>query len=898
MRLSIAVTLLASPALLQAQTASSANPATPPSQNGSAAASRDALPALPTLTASRAPSSIRIDGRLDDEAWSAARPMTGFIQMDPDEGQPATEDTEVRVLYDDQALYIGVRMFDSEPEKIRARLGRRDEGLTGTDLLEVYIDSYHDRVSGYVFRITPAGAIRDASVSASGGTDGSWDAVWEAAAAVDSLGWVAEYRIPFSQLRYNPRSGPQTFGIDFRRVVSRKSETTAFAFTPRRATGGPGRWATLGGLTDLPRARYLELMPYVTGRAEFLNIPAGNPFRGPNDYQVKGGLDLKYGLTSGLTLSGTINPDFGQVEVDPARVNLTANELFFPERRPFFVEGAGIFSYGRIRTFNSAGFPTLFHSRRIGRPPQRRIDFSHPYADMPEEATIAAAAKIAGQPRPGLSVGILDAFTMRESAQFETSDGTRGNDAVEPQTNYFVGRVRQDLRQGNTQIGLFTTAVNRNLEDAPLAELLRRDAYFVGLDFNQSWKDRMWVLDGSIGRSAVFGTPESMASTQRSSLRYFQRPDLENEHFDPARTALYGTAWQISAAKMSGRHTIGNVTFQAVEPGFEVNDVGFHSQAGYKALSTIVGLRKDEPGRYLRNWLIGPFSGQRWNYDGDMIDEYYGFHVDGRFKNMWSFNTNYIIVPETVDDRLTRGGPLALRPARRNIEFGHWSDSRRVYMFEQWYYHSRNEAGGWEHNLYSSFTIRPSTALRVSFSPQVNAQKIAAQYITSASDTAATGTFGRRYIFGDLRYNQLSLETRVDWTFTPNLSLQVFAQPLVASGEYQGFKSLRQRKTFDFDYFSEEDGTLTRDDNGLLAQHPGGTAIRIGNPDFSTRSLVGNAVLRWEYRPGSALFFVWQQRRAGDDSNPGFRVVREVGSVFREAPENVFAIKASYWFGR
>ncbi len=898
MRLSPAVTLLAFPALLQAQTAASANPAAPESTNGSGAVARDALPALPMLTAARSPSSIRIDGQLDDPAWAAARPMTGFIQIDPDEGQPATEETEVRVLYDDKALYIGVRMFDSEPDKIRARLGRRDEGLTGSDLLEVYIDSYHDRVSGYVFRITPAGAIRDASVSATGGTDGSWDAVWEAAAAIDSLGWVAEYRIPFSQLRYNPRTGAQTFGIDFRRVVSRKSETTAFAFTPRRATGGPSRWATLGGLSDLPRTRYLELMPYVTGRAEYLNVPAGNPFRGASDYQVKGGLDLKYGLTSGLTLSGTINPDFGQVEVDPARVNLTANELFFPERRPFFVEGAGIFSYGRIRTFNSAGFPTLFHSRRIGRPPQRRIEFSHPYADMPEEATIAAAAKIAGQPRPGLSIGILDAFTMRETGRFQAEDGTRGDDAVEPQTNYFVGRVRQDLRQGNTQIGLFTTAVNRNLEDRPLAEMLRRDAYFVGLDFNQSWKDRMWVLDGSIGRSAVFGTPESMVSTQRSSTRYLQRPDIENNHFDPTRTALHGTAWQISAGKMSGRHTIGNISLQAVEPGFEVNDVGFQSQAGYKALSTIVGLRKDEPGRFLRNWLIGPFNGQRWNYDGDKIDEYYGFHVDGRFKNMWSFNTNYIIVPETVDDRLTRGGPLALRPARRNFEFGHWSDSRRVYMFEQWYYYSKNDAGGWEHNLFSSFTIRPSTALRVSFSPEINAQRIAAQYITSASDSAATGTFGRRYVFGELRYNQLSLETRVDWTFTPNLSLQVFAQPLVASGEYHAFKSLRERKTFNFDYFSEDDGTLTRDENGLLAQQPGGTPIRLGNPDFSTRSLVGNAVVRWEYRPGSALFFVWQQRRSGDDTNPGFRVAREVGGVFREAPENVFAIKASYWFGR
>jgi hypothetical protein len=882
-----ALTVFLIPTLLGAQTTAS---------NGNGG--RNELPALPELVASRAAGPIKVDGRLDEAAWEAARVGRDFRQMDPKEGEPATEPTEVRVLFDDQALYIGARMFDSEPDRVRGRLGRRDEGLTGSDLLEVYIDSYHDRVSGYLFRITPAGAVRDATVNTTGGSDGSWDAVWEGAAVMDSLGWTAEFRIPFSQLRYNPQAGPQTFGIDFRRVVARKNETTGFAFTPRSVSWGPARFGTLSGLQDLPRTRYLELMPYVTGRAEHLNIDPGNPFRGAAAYQAKAGFDLRYGLTSGVTLSGTVNPDFGQVEVDPARVNLTANELFFPERRPFFVEGASVFSYGRIRTYNNAGFPTLFHSRRIGRPPQRRLDFEYPYADMPDEATIAAAAKITGQPRPGLSVGLLDAYTLREKAEYQDAEGTRGQWAVEPRTNYFVGRVRQDLRGGNTQIGLFSTAVNRDLGADPLADMLRRDAYFAGLDFQQSWRNRMYTLDGSFGRSAVRGSEAAIASTQRSAVHYLQRPDIRNEHYDPARTSLYGTAWQLSAGKMAGEHVIGSLAWQSVSPGFEVNDIGFHSSTSYRAFSTVVGLKSDKPSRFMRNWLLGPFTGHRWNFDGDITDEYYGFHIDGRFTNFWGFNLNLFTKPGVVDDRLTRGGPVALRPAQKALELGTWTDSRRIWFYEQYYEYWKTETGGWNHNLWTSFTLRPSTALRVSVSPGLNVAKMDAQFLRAVNDPEATETFGRRYVFGELRYSQLSVETRVDWTFTPRLSLQVFAQPLIADGEYREFKALRASRTFDFDYFRESDGTLTRDDDGYVARPVGGATINLGNPDFNTRSLVGNAVLRWEYRPGSTLFFVWQQRRNGFEERPGFAVARDLGGIFRDNPENVFAIKASYWLGR
>jgi hypothetical protein len=861
-------------------------------------AASNALPVRPTLQAVRLTETIRIDGRLDERAWSLASPATDFRQLQPNEGQPATHRTEVRVLYDDHALYIGARMYDSEPGKIRAQLARRDESVAGSDLLEVMIDSYHDQVSGYLFRITPAGAIRDVTVNATGGQDASWDAVWESAATVDTLGWTAELRIPFSQLRYTPRDSAQTFGINFRRSVGRLAESTEYAFAPRTVAPGPARWGTLAGLEALPRSRYLEIMPYVTTRAQYLDIPANHPFRSGSEYQMKGGFDVRYGLTSGLTLSGTVNPDFGQVEVDPARVNLTANELFFPEKRPFFVEGAEIFRFGQIRAFNNGSFPTLFHSRRIGRSPQRRIDFQHPYADMPEEATIAAAVKIAGQPRPGLSIGLLDAFTLRERAGFENAAGERGTAAVEPATNYFVNRVRQDFRSGNTQVGALVTAVNRDLGDEALSQMLRRDAYYAGLDFRQAWSQQMYVVHGSFGRSAVLGSPAALVATQRSPVRYFQRPDLEADHLDSTRTSLYGNAWRLSAAKVSGRRLLASVAAQGVSPGFEVNDVGFQSQAGYRGVFQGGGIRQETPGRIFRNWFVGPFSGKTWNYDGDVINSHLGLSADYRLLNFWGGWASYGVDGAVMDDRLTRGGPSMRRPGGRFANLGFYSDQRKIYTIEAGGWYNEREGATKSRGMWSNLAVRPSPALRVGVMPEIMASRDVAQFIRSVADSAATGTFGRRYVFGDLHYRQLSLETRVDWTFTPRLSLQMYAQPLIASGEYQSFRSLRQSRTFEFDVFSEGDGTLTQDDDGYLAHPSGGPAIRIGRPDFTTLSLVGNAVLRWEYRPGSALFFVWQQRRSGFEPVPGFSPGRDLGGIFRERPENVFAIKASYWLGR
>ena len=856
----------------------------------------------PVLRVTELQGNVRVDGKLDDAAWAAAPAYSEFTQLDPHEGQPGSEKTELRVLYDRDAIYLGLRMFDSEPTGIRSRLARRDEPIFGADLVEVYMDTYLDRLTGFVFRITPAGAVRDAAWLAPGsggfGQDNSWDAVWESGTTIDSLGWTAELRIPFSQLRYNVGAADTTWGIQVRRDIARKGEIAMLAFTPKRLPAGPQAWADLTGFRSLPRTRNLELMPYATARAEYLHATPGDPFRGSSEYRTKVGGDLKYALTSSLRLTATVNPDFGQVEVDPARVNLSANELFFPEKRPFFIEGSDIFQFGRIRTHNSFDFPTFFHSRRIGRAPQRGLN-GYDYVDTPDEATIAGAVKVTGKTSTGMSMGVLDAVTTRETARFATVAGARGEEPVEPLTNYLVGRVQQNFREGNSTIGTLLTAVNRKLEDVALAPLLRRDAYFAGLDFTHAWKQREWTFDGAVARSSVFGSPAAIARTQLSPVHYFQRPDLESDRFDPTRRALHGTAAQFAFAKNSGKHWLGSVTYQGVSPAFEVNDVGFHSLTAYRSYSTIVAYKEDTPGPVFRNYVVAPFSGYRTNWDGDKTQHYVAFLMEGRLRNFWDFGAEVFRASQVYDDRLTRGGPLMTNPAGRAFELNLVTDQRRIYSIGAEYEYEWDADGGHGSEYSLDFSIRPTPALRVAFSPQYSRERVATQYITQAGDVAAVNTFGRRYVFGTLGYNELSLETRVDWTFSPHLSLQMFLQPLVATGAYTDFRSLSRPRTRDFDRFSESDGTLTRTADGGYEAFPApGSAIAFEDPDFHERALLGNAVVRWEYRPGSALFFVWQQRRNDEGPRGDFEMGRDVSGIFRTAPENVFAVKATYWIGR
>ena len=855
-------------------------------------------PPPPELHASRIRDPIRIDGVLDEPAWAAAEPATQFTQLDPEEGHPVSERTEVRVLIGDDALYVGARLFDREASKISRRLSRRDDAIA-TDEFDVYLDCYHDHLTARRFRVNPGGAILDGTIAPDGSEDDSWDGVWDAAARVDSLGWTAELRIPLNQLRFDARVDA-VWGIQLVRTIFRKGETAEFAFTPKKEQGGVSRYGNLTGLGVLGHPRHLELLPYTSARNERLQFPPGDPFRSGSDYFGAGGADLKYGITSDLTLDLTANPDFGQVEVDPAQVNLTAFETFFPEHRPFFVEGSDLFAFGHSRAFNNFGVPTIFDSRRIGRAPQRVLDDPNDlYVDSPAQTTIAGAAKLTGRTPGGWAIGALDAVTTPEQANYEDASGAHQTATVEPLTHYFAGRVRRDLREGNTSIGGLFTAVDRQLDDPALASLLRTDAFLGGLDLAHAWARRRWALDADVTGSLVRGTPAAMDLTQRQSDRYFQRPDHADYFtYDSTRTRLGGYGIDASIAKTSGTHWLTSLAYVSRSPGYEANDLGFETRADFRGISSIVLYQETKPGRLFRNYTVLPYMNQMWNSGGDRIYDSYAIDANGTFLDFWSGDVRVTQNRRVMDDRLTRGGPQGVSPENGTWLVNLTTDSRKSWSVTGAFVHSWSEVGGYSDAPSVTIDLRPSPTLHVSVAPTYTASHSNAQYVGTFADAADLATFGQRYVFATLDQRLAEIDTRVDWTLTPKLSFQLYLQPLVVSGHYSLFKELDAPETFDFDVYGSRRGTISRDPSGVYTVDPGdGVAFQFGDPDFNYRSLLGNAVVRWEYRAGSTLYLVWQQQRTDVVPIGGFDFARDYRAMLDHAPQNVFAVKLTWWIG-
>jgi hypothetical protein len=858
--------------------------------------------AAPTIRAARRTGAVRIDGRLDDEGWRPAIAYSDFIQLDPREGEPASERTEARVLVDDDAVYVGVRMFDREPHLIQRQLARRDESVEG-DQVEVMLDSYHDHLTGFVFRLSPMGARRDASISPGEGQDNSWDAVWEGAATVDSLGWSAEFRIPLAQLRYNPTEGDAAWGLQITRGIARKAEAQYFAFTPKSEQQGTNRFGHLTGLGRLPSPRRLELVPYALAKNLNPTAADNDPFRTKNEIGPGAGLDLKYGITSNLTLDATFNPDFGQVEVDPAVVNLSAFETFFPERRPFFIEGASIFRFGSMRTQNTSNGYTFLHTRRIGRSPQRSLGgLGVSFVDAPLETTIAGAAKLTGRTAGGWSVGVLDAVTMREEARFRTLASLDSVATVEPAANYFMGRVKRDLRGGNTSMGIALNTVHRQLEDPSLEPIFRRAAYVGGFDWNHAWHNRRWAFDGAIVATHNIGSAQSIDALQLSPARYYQRPDKQGFRRDSTRESLTGYVAEVTFAKLAGEHWRGSVSYQEYNPGFEINESGFLGSTDMRSVTPLIYYQENKPGKRLRSWSQFLFWNPSWNFDGDLTFNGVGTLTFFETPNFWNYMVRLDWRPPAHDDRLTRGGPVAGLAMGGGAQFEVNSDRRKKTTYGVFASYSFNARGGWGTNVGPRLQLRPTTAVRVSLQPNHSRTHALAQYVTTQTDANATDTYGARYVFATLDQHVLSMTTRVDWTFTPDLSLQVFAQPLLAAGDFSEFKELDRPRAFEFNVYGRDAGTIARDPTGTYTVDPDGagpsTPFTFGDRDFNSRFLRGNAVLRWEYRPGSALFLVWQQSRSGFVPTGEFNFRESLDDLWAAPPVNVFVVKATYWIGR
>ncbi|MGH7568184.1 MAG: DUF5916 domain-containing protein [Gemmatimonadales bacterium] len=864
-----------------------------------------------TVAAARTPRAPQLDGRLTEAAWTLASPATGFTQMDPHEGQPASESTMVYIVYDDVAIYVGARLWDSEPHRVERRLSRRD-GFVESDKFFVNFDSYHDHRSAFEFAVTPAGVKQDDITSNDfffG--DRSWDPVWDVATTVDSLGWTVEMRIPFSQLRFPPVR-EQLWGVQFFRTVFRKNEQTMFEFKRKDETGYASRFAHLVGLRDIPPPKRLEVLPYTVARGtHHRQDDLADPFDDGSVYFGGAGLDVKYGVTSNLTLDATFNPDFGQVEADPAVVNLTAFELSFEERRPFFVEGANIFEYGPSGGFIFfGGTPRMFYTRRIGRPPV--LDVNAPsggYVDAPGNSTILGAAKLSGRTAAGWSVGVLDAVTAREHATVDSA-GVRRSIETEPLTNYFVGRLRREFGGGRSAVGILATAVNRDIETADLRRL-RSQAYAAGIDFLHKWGNNAYAVTGSLELAHVRGDTLAIQATQRFPSRYYQRPDAQAFEYRPDRTSLTGVSADFTVNKEGGNTNWG-IGGSTTTPGFEVNDLGFQTRVDRISAATFLGHRWTKPGKVFRQASVSFSTGPSWNYDGDPIQRSLSMFHFGQFLNYWGYNVFVNRTLQVLDDRLTRGGPATEEPAAWFGFIGFFSDGRQAVTGGGNASYNEDATGGWFLNLGPNLSVRPSGAVTLSVSPSYFTGRTTAQFVRAQTDAFATATYGRRYIFGTLRQRGVDVTVRLNLTMSPTLTFQLYAQPFTFAGNFGEFKELRAPRTFAFDVYGVDNGsTLTPGDPAVCGGagptecygiDPDGGAgpapgFALSNPDFRTRSLQSNAVLRWEYRPGSTLFLVWTQHRGSFvPYDPAFSARRDlVDELLLDRPTNVFLVKLNYW---
>lgn len=863
---------------------------------GGAAAGGPAPP--PVLEAARlvgpAPS---IDGALDEADWATAMAAGDFVVFQPNEGEAPSQRTEARVLYGDEAVYVGIRAFDTSPDSIESRLARRDEN-PHSDWVDVVIDSYHDRRTAFRFSVNPAGVKRDIYMYDDVREDVSWDAVWDVATAVDAQGWTAEFRIPYSQLRFDG-AGRQTWGINFVRTIARHLEVSLWAPISRGDGALVSRFGDLEGLRDLSPPRRLEALPYSLLRLESAPGEAANPFYDPRDFSSAVGADVKYGITTDLTLDLAINPDFGQVEADPAQVNLSAFETFFPERRPFFVEGANIFAFGFSPGDGDQASEGLFYSRRIGRPPQGRPSAAA-YADAPEQTRILGAAKLSGKTRSGWSLGFLHALAGNETARRADASGPLGDEVVEPAAHYGVGRVSKDFRDGKSAVGAISTWTVR--DGASAGDLrLHGQAYAGGFDARHRFGGDRFVVSGYLLGSTVRGAEEAIERTQRSPARYFQRPDADHVELDPARTSLDGWAGSASFSKISGGYWRYGGGVVARSPGFDANDLGFMRESDFVNPWLWAGYNHYKATERFQRWNLNLNAWDAYSFGGEHFSR--GGNVSGSFtlKNFWGGYAGVRRNSDGLTNTALRGGPMLRRDGAWGGWFGFWSDSRKQLSFNtnnQW--EARPESGSWSFGTNASIRWRPSSRATVSAGPSVRWRAEDLQWVRrlAANADGADAPLGAHYLFGRLDQTTVGLTVRADWTFSPTLSLQLYAQPFVSAGDYDHFKRITDPRAERYaDRFAAvavgdaEGETLEGDMDGDGAPDP------FRNPDFNFKQFRSNAVLRWEYKPGSAVFLVWSQGRNHYDQTGEFSLGDDVSALLGQPSQDVFMVKASYWIG-
>jgi len=830
---------------------------------------------------------IRVDGHLDEEVWLRASPVSDFVQKEPTEGAAPTDAMEVRFLYDDDALFIGARMTSANGT-IQAPLSRRDTGDTQAEFILISLDTFLDRRTAYSFAISSGGVRKDYyhGQDSEDSREFQFDPVWVARARIDSAGWTAEMRIPFSQLRFSTAE-EQVWGLEIKRAIPDKNEDDYWVLIPRAATGYASQFGYLRGISGIRPSRRLELLPYTAGELALQGKPdPADPFNRATEGRV--GADLKMGLGPNLTLDATVNPDFGQVDADPAEVNLSTTETQFAERRPFFLEGARLLTGGTGTSF--------VYSRRIGAPPLGPA--AGDFVDRPDTTTILGAAKLTGRLASGMSLAALGAVTGDEFAKTATRGSPIiGKTKVTPRATYAGARVQQEFGRERNTAGLLLTTMHRDLEASePLSARFPHSAFTGVLDSVMRFADRTYQSSINFGFSHVEGEPAALERIQRGTVHFFQRPDRPGgARLDPTRRSLSGTMLLTRVEKIGGRHWLWFSNFRNDSPELDTNDMGRLGDAGTSNWTNSVTYRETVPGRFFRAYS----SELAWRRDAFWDEE-----IDSQFavtsttqvtwRNFWTTKLNVFGLTRGMTPFLTRGGPVMGLPrswnadvtlANSNSSETHWSMQATF---------TGSEDGDHTRLYNGRLSLRPAPAWQLTLDPIYRREVSTRQYVTQLAEGRAE-TFGSRYVFGEIDRSTVSTQIRLNYTFRPDLNLDLYAEPFAASGRYDRFGELLAPGSRFQRIYGENGTTLDRAPDGTVVVQDGITRFAIANRDFNVLSFRSNLVLRWEWRPGSTLYLVWQQNR---NSTEATRERAGLGDLFGSisAPgDNFFAVKASFW---
>ncbi|MCU7552090.1 carbohydrate binding family 9 domain-containing protein [Chitinophagaceae bacterium LB-8] len=824
-----------------------------------------------------------IDGKLSDACWKTGEWSGDYTQWLPNEGARPSQPTQLKILYDDKNIYVAIRAFDSIPQKIIRKAGRRDEFLG--DMAGICFDSYHDHRTGFEFDVSAAGQKTDLLITNPMNADLNWNAVWYAKTAFEDSAWTAEFEIPLSQLRYS-KDSVQVWGLHAWRWIDRFQQESDWEL---QSSTGPGMlylFGELHGINGLPKSRRIEIMPYMLGKLKTFKGDPNNPFENKGRrWSGNIGLDAKIGLTSNLTVDLTTNPDFGQVEADPSVMNLTAFETFYDEKRPFFLEGKNIFNFD----FDNSN---LFYSRRIGHTPSFYPSINeHEFMNYPDNTTILGSAKLSGKTAKGLSLGILESLTSTEYAKVD-SMGKRKSISVEPLTNYSIARVQQDFKQGNTVLGGIITSTNRFI-NAPQLKFMNRNAYTGGIDLLHQWHDKEYYLDAKLVASNIVGSHEAMTNLQQSSARYYQRPDIHYAQFDTAISRLSGYGGDIRIGK--GSKGLWRYSTELIwrSPGLDFNDIGFMQMADIIKQRNSVYYFINKPVSIFRTFNISLSETNNWDFGLRYLSSNTNLSAYFELVNKWAINTSVSYTSQSLDTRILRGGSAMLIPSVWYQSLYVRTDPSKKLSCEL---NAELSTSGCGSAQYYSFQpgikYTPINTLKLSTSFNYSGNRNDLQFITTANNSSE-----QRYILGKINQQTLGTTFRVDYNITPELSIQYYGSPFATIGNYSEFKRITNSKANNYpDRFSGLIPKLNGNTYEVSENNNGIVNYNFWNPDFDFSQFRSNLVFRWEYRPGSQFYLVWSQERT-DFVQPGTKGLLDGMSVIRNiSPKNIFLIKFNRWF--